>query len=176
MFINQRKRYFPLPDYKITENEVLVKIYGKVINPCYVKLLQNNSDITLMEIIALDHIQKGYSISDDMAKMLRQKKLIEGRKNNLFLSDTVAMATAEMAQYIQNKAFNKKYYKDLTIELLKKKKNGVSKNEIKELLWNKLSNTLTDSQKSNYIRNMLHEMVKEDIIVSIARLYFLDES
>lgn len=176
MYINQRKRYFPLPDYKITEKEVSVKIYGKVINPNYVKLLKNNSDITLMEIMALDHIQKGYSISDDMAKLLRQKKLIEGRKSNLFLSDTVAMATAEMAQYIQNKAFDKKYYKDLTVELLKKKKLGASKNEIKELLWNKLSNTLTHAQKNNYIRNMLHEMVKDNIIVSKARKYYLVES
>lgn len=175
MYINQRKRYFPLPDYRITENEVSVKIYGKVINPNYVKLLKNNTDTTLMEIIALDHIQKGYSISDDIAKLLRQKKLIEGRKTNLFLSDTVAMATAEMAQYIQNKAFNKKYYKDLTVELLKKKKLGASKNEIKELVWNKLSNTLTDAQKNNYIRNMLHEMVKESLIVSKARKYFLAE-
>ena len=129
-----------------------------------------------MEIIALDHIQKGYSISDDMAKLLRQKKLIEGRKTNLFLSDTVAMATAEMAQYIQNKAFNKKYYKDLTVELLKKKKNGVSKNEIKELLWNKLSNTLTDKQKNIYIKNMLFQMVKEGLIISKERKYFLAES
>jgi ATP-dependent DNA helicase RecG len=126
--------------------------------------------------VALDHIQKGYSISDDMAKLLRQKKLIEGRKTNLFLSDTVAMATAEMAQYIQNKAFNKKYYKDLTIVLLKKKKSGASKNEIKELVWNKLSNTLTVAQKNNYIRNMLHEMVKENQIISKARMYFLVES
>lgn len=173
MYINQRKRYFPLPDYKITEKEVSVKIYGKVINPNYVKLLKNNSDITLMEIMALDHIQKGYSISDDMAKLLRQKKLIEGRKTNLFLSDTVAMATAEMVQYIQNKAFDKKYYKDLTSELLKKKKLGASKNEIKELLWNKLSNTLTGTQKTIYIKNLLFQMVKEGLIISKKRKYFL---
>ncbi len=173
MYINQRKRYFPLPDYRITENEVSVKIYGKVINPNYVKLLKNNSDTTLMEIIALDHIQKGYSISDDMAKLLRQNKLIEGRKTNLFLSDTVAMATAEMAQYIQNKAFNKKYYKDLTVELLKKKKLGASKNEIKELLWNKLSNALTDAQKNIYVKNLLFQMVRDGIILSKERKYFL---
>lgn len=176
MYINQRKRYFPLPDYKITEKEVSVKIYGKVINPNYVKLLKNNSDITLMEIMALDHIQKGYSISDDMAKLLRQKKLIEGRKSNLFLSDTVAMATAEMAKYIQNKAFDKKYYKDLTVELLKKKKLGASKNEIKELLWNKLSNALTDTQKTIYIKNLLFQMVKEGLITSKKRKYFLADS
>jgi ATP-dependent DNA helicase RecG len=173
MYINQRKRYFPLPDYKISENEVSVKIYGKVINPNYVKLLKYNSDTTLMEIIALDHIQKGYSISDDIAKLLRQKKLIEGRKTNLFLSDTVAMATDEMAQYIQNKAFNKKYYKDLTLELLKKKKLGASKNEIKELVWNKLSNTLSDAQKDIYIKNLLFQMVRDGLISSKERKYFL---
>ena len=173
MYINQRKGYFPLPDYKISENGVSVKIYGKVINPNYVKLLKNNTDTTLMEIIALDHLQKGYLISNNMAKLLRQKKLIEGRKTNLFLSDTVAMATAEMAQYIQNKAFDKKYYKDLTVELLKKKKLGASKNEIKELLWNKLSNTLTGTQKTIYIKNLLFQMVKDGLIISKKRKYFL---
>ena len=38
---------------------------------------------------------------------------------------------------------------------------------------NKPINTLTDAQKDNYIRNMLHEMVKENLIVSKARKYFL---
>lgn len=173
MYINQRKRFFPLPDYKILENEIAVKIYGKVINPNYVKLLKARSDISLMEIVALDLVQKNYPISREMAKILQQKKLIEGRKNNFFLSDTVAMATADMAQYIQNKAFNKKYYKDLTIELLKKKKMGATKSEIKELLWNKLSNTLNEVQKNNYIRNLLHEMVKDRLIISKYRNYYL---
>ncbi len=176
MYINQRNRYFPLPDYKIAENEISVKIYGKVINPNYVKLLKTHSDISLMEIIALDLVQKNNPISENMAKLLKQKKLIEGRKNNFFLSDMVAMATSEMAQYIQNKAFDKKYYKDLTIELLKKKKVGTPKSEIKELLWNKLSNTLDDDQKNTYIKNMLFQMVKEGQIVSINRKYFLADS
>jgi ATP-dependent DNA helicase RecG len=130
----------------------------------------------LVEIISLDYLQKGYPIADDMAALLRKKKLVEGRKSNLFLSDTVAMATAEMTQYIQNRAFDKKYYKDLTIELLKKKKSGASKKEIMELLWNKLSNTLDEDQKSIYVKNLLFKMVKEGLITSKNRIYFLSES
>jgi len=42
-------------------------------------------------------------------------------------------------------------------------------------VWNKLSNTLTDAQKDNYLRNMLHEMVKGSLIVTKARNYFLAE-
>ena len=176
MYLNQRKRYFPLPDYKISENEVTVKIYGKVINPNYVKLLKHHAEISLAEIITIDQIQKGYPIADDMAVLLRKKKLVEGRKSNFFLSDTVAMATAEMTQYIQNRAFDKKYYKDLTLELLKKKKTGASKKEIMELLWNKLSNTLDEDQKSIYVKNLLFKMVKEGLITSKNRIYFLSES
>ena len=175
MYVNQKKRFFPLPDYTIEENEVSVKIYGKVINENYVKLLKNDSNISLPLIIAIDKVQKNMPITDDMAKLLKKKKLIDGRKGNYFLSETIASSINGMADFVKNKAFDKKYYIDLTLQLIQKnnKKGGTSKKEIVSLLHSKLSNVLSEEQKQNYIRNLLHFMVEQKKIYSDNRRYYI---
>ena len=174
MFVCQRKRLFPLPDYTITEKEVSVTIYGKVINEKYVKLLKEDENLTLAHIIALDKVQKQQPIDAKMAKLLKSKKLIDGRKGNYFLSETASAQVGEMVEYVQNKAFNKKYYIDLSYELIKKQNaNGTIRKEIDSLIIPKLSKILNDDQKRNFVRNMLHQMVVEDLIVSKERRYYL---
>ena len=174
MFVCQRKRLFPLPDYTITEKEVSVTIYGKVINEKYVKLLKEDENLTLAHIIALDKVQKQQPIDAKMAKLLKSKKLIDGRKGNYFLSETASAQVGEMVEYVQNKAFNKKYYIDLSYELIKKQNaKGTTRKEIDSLIIPKLSKILNDDQKRNFVRNMLHQMVVEEMIVSKERRYYL---
>lgn len=174
MFVNQMKRLFPLPDYTITEKDVSVKIYGKVINEKYVRLLKSDNSLSLAHIIGLDKVQKRQAISDNMAKLLKSKKLIDGRKGNYYLSEKTASEIDEMAEYIQNKAFNRKYYVDLTYELIKKQNaKGTSRQEIDALLLPKLSKVLSDEQKQNYVRNMIHQMVVDGLVMSSKRRYYL---
>lgn len=174
MFVNQRKRFFPMPDYMITEKEVSVTIYGKVINEKYVKLLKQDPNLTLSHIIALDKVQKQLPITDTEAKLLKSRKLIDGRKGKYFLSEVVASETGDMAEYVQNKAFNRKYYTDLAYELIKKQNSkGTFRREIESLLLPKLSKILNDEQKQNYIRNLLHQMVVNKKIISENRRYYL---
>ena len=174
MFVNQRKRFFPMPDYTITENEVSVTIYGKVINEKYVRLLKHDPNLTLSHIIALDKVQKQLPITDTEAKLLKSRKLIDGRKGKYFLSEVVASETGDMAEYVQNKAFNRKYYTDLAYELIKKQNSkGTSRREIESLLLPKLSKVLNDEQKQNYVRNLLHQMVVNKKIISENRRYYL---
>lgn len=174
MFVNQRKRFFPMPDYTITENEVSVTIYGKVINEKYVRLLKQDPNLTLSHIIALDKVQKQLPITDAEAKLLKSRKLIDGRKGKYFLSEVVASETGDMAEYVQNKAFNRKYYTDLAYELIKKQNSkGTSRREIESLLLPKLSKVLNDEQKQNYVRNLLHQMVVNKKIISENRRYYL---
>ena len=83
----------------------------------------------------------------------------------------------EMAEYVQNKAFNKKYYIDLSYELIKKQNiKGTAKREIDSLIIPKLSNILNDDQKRNFIRNMLHQMVLDEMIISKERRYYLKDN
>ena len=105
---------------------------------------------------------------------MKSKKLIDGRKGNYFLSETASAQVGEMVEYVQNKAFNKKYYIDLSYELIKKQNaKGTTRKEIDSLIIPKLSKILNDDQKRNFVRNMLHQMVVEEMIVSKERRYYL---
>ena len=145
-----------------------------MINEKYVKLLKQDANLTLSHIIALDRVQKQLPITDTEARELKLRKLVDGRKGKYFLSETVASKTDEMAEYVQNKAFNKKYYTDLAYELIKKQNaKGTTKHEIELLLLPKLSKVLNEEQKQNYIRNLLYQMVVNQKIVSEKRRYYL---
>ena len=84
----QQKRFFPMPDYQIDQvkKEVTVRIYGKLINEQYYRLLKANPDLSLYDCIALDMVQKQERIDKDIATRLRRLHLVEGRYPKLFLS------------------------------------------------------------------------------------------
>jgi len=113
----------------------------------------------------LDKVQKRIRLSKEEHKFLKSRKLVEGRYPNLFVSSHIAAATGEKAKYIRYRAFDKKYYQDITIEFIKE--NGsVSKKDINDLILNKLREILTEKQKKSKINNMLTEMSRKSIIVN----------
>jgi len=60
MFETQRQRNFPMPDYELNEpGSVKVRIIGKVVDKKYTRMLVAKSDLELMDVVALDKIQKG---------------------------------------------------------------------------------------------------------------------
>lgn len=162
IYLAQRKRFFPMPDFLLTErNKVVLQIYGHAIDENYSKLLIERKDLPLDRIVLLDKVQKKRAITEKAAATLRKEKLIEGRKPNYFVAASVAEATNEKASYIKNKAFDKVYYKDLIVGFIVKYKQA-SRDDIDNLLLDKLSDILNKTQKRNKIRNLLYEMSKKD--------------
>ncbi|MFQ5651410.1 MAG: transcriptional regulator, partial [bacterium] len=100
-------------------------------------------------------------ISKEDAKMLRRQKLVEGRYPNIYVASHLAISTDKKAQYIKNRAFDDAHYKDLVIQYLRKY-GEASRQDIDALLMDKLSNVLSREQKENKIRNLLHQMSKQD--------------
>jgi ATP-dependent DNA helicase RecG len=161
MFNYQRQRLFPMPDYLLTGNKVVVKIIGKVLDIEYARVLAQIPSLSLEEIIMLDKVQKKVELTDYEIKRLREKKLIEGRKPNFYIAGTLAKITGDKAAYIKNRAFDKGHYKKLVINFIKKYKKA-SRTDIDNLLIDKLSDVLTPEQKRNKIRNLLYEMSRKD--------------
>lgn len=161
MFNYQRQRFFPMPDYQLTGNKVVVKVTGKVLDIEYARVLAQIPSLSLEEIMMLDKLQKKMELNEAEIKRLRDKKLIEGRKPNFFISVSVAKITGQKAAYIKNRAFDKEHYKKMIIDFIKKY-NKASRNDIDNLLVDKISDVLTDAQKRNKIRNLLYEMSKKD--------------
>ena len=153
----QKEKYFPMPDYDFSVgHQVSVKIYGKTIDDKYTHILFNHPELELEIVYLLDQVQKGQGnlLSVDAVKYLRKNKLVEGRKNSLYLSAEVAQSIQEEAQYIKNKAFDDQYYKDMIIDYLEKFGKAQRK-DIRKLLWDKLPAVLTDTQKDRKILTLL---------------------
>lgn len=162
VFSKQRERFFPLPDYDLDDPQrVRVRLYGKILNENYTRVLMNNTDLLLHEVIALDHLQKGQPLTDEQFRLLKRRKLVEGRRPNLYVAATVAQATESKAAYIRNRAFDKVYYKSLIIQYLQEWKEA-SPADLERLLLDKLPDVLEHEQKKNRIRNLLQEMALKD--------------
>ncbi len=168
VFTEQQKRFFPMPDYQIDQakKEVTVKIYGKLINEKYYRLLRANPNLSLNDCIALDMVQKHEPVEKETAARLRKLHLVEGRYPKLYLSEYVAK-TANYdelkTEYIKNKSFNDLHFKDMIIAYLRSF-GGATRGELNTLLQSKLSDILSDEQKIRKIGNLLSSLKKDGAI------------
>jgi len=164
MYLEQRKRFFPLPDFDLSNpDKVVVTIHGKVIDPNYTALLMEKHDLSLEAVILLDRIQKRLPIELDEAKPLRRENLIEGRFPNLFVAAHIASASDDKARYVKNRAFDDAHYKQMIVKNLKTYGHA-SRADIDSLLMDKLSDILEPDQKRNKIGNLLSAMSRAGTI------------
>jgi ATP-dependent DNA helicase RecG len=162
MFKTQMDRFFPLPDYDLTQAaRVVVKVQGRVLDERYTRLLIKNKDLDLSTVMLLDKVQKVILLSKEEHEFLKSKKLVEGRYPNLFVAPDIAITAEERAKYIKYRAFDDKHYKEWILDLIKKF-GSASRTDINNLLIEKLPDVLTVGQKRNKISNLLYAMAKKD--------------
>jgi ATP-dependent DNA helicase RecG len=166
IYKGQARRYFPLPDYDLSEPDaVKLTIYGGVVDPAYSRLLIQKTDLPLVDVLALDRIQKKLPIPDEAATRLRRSGLIEGRKPNYHVSATVAEATANKADYIRTRGQDDTFYAKLLTDYLEKF-DKADRMEVNRLLMDKLSDALDDRQKYIKISSLLTKLRRRGVIVN----------
>jgi len=164
MYLGQARRYFPLPDYDLSDHlAVKMTVYGHVVDPAYSRMLIQKTDLPLTDILCLDHIQKNLPVPKAAIRHLRRSGLIEGRTPNIHVSAVVAQATASKAEYIRTRAQDDAFYAKLIIDYLTKF-GKASREEIDKLLWTKLSDALTEEQKSKKVANLLANLRRSERI------------
>lgn len=162
MFLLQRKRFFPMPSYELSNPEIVkVSIIGKIIDPKYTQVLIENTGLSLETVIALDKVQKKIKLTDKEFKDIKAQKLVEGRSPSLFVAAKVAGITGDKSTYIKNRAFDDGYYKKMVLAYIDQYRSA-DRNEIDNLLIDKISDVLSDEQKRNKVRNLLYGMSKKD--------------
>lgn len=160
MFIEQRKRFFPLPDFDLSNPaKVVVKIIGRIWDENYTRLLMNKGDLELKTVILLDRVQKSLPIKLEEVKQLKLLGLIEGRKPNLHVSASVAKITNDKASYIRQKGIDDDYCKKIIIDYLRKF-GEAKKDDFEKVLLDKLPDVLDINQKKNKIKNILQSLKK----------------
>jgi len=158
MFVLQAERFFPLPDYDLTDpGRVAVTIRGTILDESYCRLLMARTDLDLNEIILLDKVQKKVRISKEDHQRLKRKGLVEGRYPNLFVAGQVAKVTGQASRHIKARGLDQEFYRELLVELIREH-GPVGRPEIDSLLLDKLPGVLTPKQKKTKIHNLLQEL------------------
>ena len=158
MFKEQRKRFFPLPDYSKTEaDKVVLEIYGQVLDINYSKLLLEKTDLALSTVIMLDRIQKKLPLEQPAYIFLKKEKLIEGRRPNYYISAVVAKVTGQQAAYFKKKGIDDEYCRKMIVDYLKQF-GAAERSQLEEVLLDKLPGILTEKQRKDKVKNNLQAL------------------
>jgi ATP-dependent DNA helicase RecG len=166
MYQKQMQRFFPMPDYNLSETDrVQVTIPGNILDEQYSRLLMERSDLNLWQVILIDRVQKRLPITRDAHHMLKTAGLVEGRYPNLLIAATVAEITGQKARHIRERGFNKQYYLD-AIEALIRVHQPIPRVEIDRLLMDKLPEVLNEQQRKAKIHNLMAELARKGKIAN----------
>ena len=164
MFNIQKNKYFPLPDYDVSDpQKVAVTIYGKVIDENYTKVLFNHRDFDLDTVYLIDRVQKRLTLEKQQVVYLRKLGVIEGKAPHVYVSASVAEIIDDKARYIKNRGFDDKYYKDMILDYLRKFEKA-NRHQINDLLLEKLPDSLNQDQKNDKVMNLLTALKKAELI------------
>lgn len=156
----QRNRLFPMPDYDFSEGKVKATLPGCIISEDFARLLQQDSELPLQTVLALDKVQKQRPLNDEEWKDVKTRGLVEGRKTSPFLSHSIIELLNDEAfkeQYVNNTTFDTPHYKQLIVAFLLEW-GAATRRQIQQLIEKKLPDFLTPEQKSKKIANLLAEL------------------
>ncbi len=89
--------------------------------------------------------------------------MIEGRRPHLHVAANVAAVTASKAEYIRTRAQDDEHYVKMITDYLRKF-TSATRRDVDDLIKDKLSEALDDSQKRNKISNLLTKMKRSGLI------------
>ncbi len=161
-----------MPDYEIDAvNKVVgMRLYGNAINEKYTRILKENKILTLQECIALDAVQKGHQISEETAKELLNKGLIEGEYPNYQISLGVAKMTKQLPEYTRVSGLERSKLKQMALQFIQNAGDeGSMRDGIYEYLKVAMPSNKTKEQNLRLLGNILKEL-KEDGVVSLKGL------
>lgn len=166
VFRIQQEKYFPLPDYELSNpNQVGVVVYGKILDENYTRVLYENPNWDIETVFLIDRVQKQKPIGKEAVRYLRKLGVVEGKVPNIYISAKIAESMDEKAKYIRNKGFDEEAYQKWIISYLQTYQKA-SKQDILQLLVDKLPDSLSDLQKEAKVKNILQKMKQNEIITT----------
>ena len=156
----QRGRMLPLPTYDLTEaGRVSVTIYGRVLDEKYTRLLASEPKMDLETVFMLDLVQKGSPITQEQARTLRSRGLVEGRYPKLTLSSKVAGIIGTHEEYVRQKGLDTSICKEFVVKLLRTR--PCTRAEIVSAISHALPEDMSDEQRRKHVSYLLQELRKE---------------
>jgi ATP-dependent DNA helicase RecG len=151
MFIKQKERFFPMPDYDISnETRTRVTILGEIINDNYAHQLKTRPELSLEDVIVLDKVQKKQEISEKEVNRLRVLKLIAGWMPDIQI---IAENRPQTIPYSE--------YKEAILRLIEAK-GSATREEIENLILPTLPFDLPMEKKQKKVSNITVKLANED--------------
>lgn len=166
LFIQQRKRFFPMPVYDISGSHVVCTIEGRVLDENFANILVANSALSLAEIMLLDAVQKRMRISREAATVLRKKGFVEGRYPNIYLSSRLVSPTKHVglkASYIKNRSFDDDYFKRLILDYITEY-GKAERSDLFTLIGKMLPEYMTERQRYDKLTNLLSSLKRKNML------------
>ena len=167
LFKEQRRRFFPMPEYEIDERAqtVSVTLYGISSDDAYTDILKSDSTLSLMECLWLDAVRTHKPITKEAAKHLKERNLIEGRAPRYNIALSVARNVQQVGQYTKETGLNKRALMKLVLQLaLNAGKFGFKRGDALDVLEQSLPIGMNKSQKLNHVSNMLKAMQADGLL------------
>lgn len=168
MFKEQRRRFFPMPEYEIDEVEktVSVTIYGVSSDDAYTDLLKSDPSLSLMECLWLDAVRRHKSITKEAAKHLKDRNLIEGKAPRYNIALSVARKAQQVGHYTKETGLNKTAMVKLVLQLADNAgPSGFKRAMAFEILEQSLPAGMSKTQKLNFLTHLLMEINERGFIV-----------
>ncbi len=165
-----------MPDYEIdaVKKKVVVRLYGNEINKRYTDLLKTNDTLSLWDCIALDAVQKGRTIHEDVAQDLIKRGFIEGEAPSYSISLSVAKDTHQLSSYTKTKGLDKEKLRQMILQYLTHAGNdGAKRDSIYEYLKDVLPQNRTEDQQLRLLGDLLKSMKLEKVIKTDGRNWYL---
>jgi ATP-dependent DNA helicase RecG len=154
MFIKQKERFFPMPDYDISdETRTRVTILGEIINNNYAHQLKTRPELNLEDVIALDKVQKKQPVTEQEAGRLRDLKLIAGWMPDIQI---IGEERPKNIPYLE--------YKNLILKYLEEKGSS-PREDIEKLIMPTLPFDMPVDKKQKKISNILVKMSSKDLLI-----------
>jgi len=154
IFAIQKERLFPMPDYDISdETHTRVTVFGELFNENYTNILNDNPELPLEDVIALDKVQKKQEISENALNRLRVLKFVKGRATSLQIvgdAITTILSNSDLKQKI--------------LDLLKEK-NSASREDIENLIMPLLPSDLPVEKRQKKISNLISDLSNREGII-----------
>jgi ATP-dependent DNA helicase RecG len=154
MFTKQKERFFPMPDYDISDEiRTRVTVLGEIINDNYAHQLKTRPELSLEDVIALDKVQKKQAITDEEVNRLRELKLIAG-----WLPDIQIIAEERP----KNIPYSE--YRNMILKYLEEKGSS-PREDIEKLIMPTLPFDMPMDKKQKKISNILVKMSSKDLLI-----------
>lgn len=130
---------------------------------------------SIADIMLLDSVQKGNSISREAANYLRKKGYVEGRYPNVFLSSKVVAPTQHVglkASYIKNRSFDDDYFKRLILDYIREY-GKAERIDLFTLIGKMLPEYMTDQQRYDKLTNLLSALKRKGKVIYNGKYWLL---